>query len=332
MKKKITALLCILLSLSLFSALCGCGGDKAVSEKDDALTLVCVGFPEYDWARNILGDNPGNVSLSLIIDNGADPHSYQATVQDIAEISSCDLLVHTGGVSDQWVADALKASAEESLTEINMLSFLADRLVEEELVEGMEAEEEEHEAEEDPEPDEHVWLSLRNAAMVCEDICEKLSALDADNAETYRANCDEYLAELDRLDGEFAAFLENTPLKTILLADRFPFRYLAEDYGIDYYAAFAGCSSETSASFETVLFLADKRSELDLPAVLILDGSDGEIAKAVLQNSVGGEDCEILTMDSLQSITREQIDGGKTYLSVMENNLSVLRQALGAEK
>ena len=331
MKTKFTVFLCILLSLSLFAALCGCSGGETDPKQKSGLQVVCVGFPEYDWARNILGGNPGNVSLSLIIDNGADPHSYQATVQDIAEITSCDLLIHTGGVSDQWVADALRAGAADTLTEINMLSLLADRLVEEEIVEGMEAEEEDAGAEEGPELDEHVWLSLRNSALVCEEICSRLSELDADNAAAYRANCDKYLTSLDALDEEFESFLSGAALNTVLVADRFPFRYLTEDYGMDYYAAFVGCSSETNASFETVLFLAEKRSELSLPAVLILDGSDGEIAKAVLQNSKGGEDCDILTLDSLQSVTREQIEDGKTYLSVMENNLSVLRQALGAE-
>ena len=331
MKNKSGSLLCILLSLVLLFSLCGCG-EKAVSGEEDSLKIVCVSFPEYDWARSILGENPGNVSLSLIIDNGADPHSYQATVQDIAEISSCDLLIHTGGVSDQWVADALSTVKKDAPAEINMLSLLSDRLVEEELVEGMEPEEEEADAQETPELDEHVWLSLGNAKMVCEAISRKLAELDGANAAVYAQNCADYLASLDALDKDFSTFLADAPLDTILVADRFPFRYLAEDYALNYYAAFVGCSSETNASFETVLFLADKRSKLALPAVLILDGSDGEIAKAVLQNSPGGENCEILTLDSLQSVTRAQIDGGKTYLSVMEGNLSVLRQALGAEK
>ena len=329
MKKRPVTAVCLLLIAALCCTLCACGGTKP-DEKQTGIKIVCIGFPEYDWTRSLLGENPADVSLSLIIDSGADPHSYQATVEDIAEITACDLLIHTGGVSDQWVADALSTVKKNAPAEINMLSLLSDRILAEELVEGMQTKEEHEHEEEGPEPDEHVWLSLRNAQTVCAAITEALCALDADNSTLYRQNLADYTAQLAALDAEFTEALRTAPCDTILVADRFPFRYLTEDYGIRYYAAFAGCSAETDASFETVIFLAEKLSELELPAVLTLDGSDARIAQAVLSNSEA-EDCAVLSLNSMQSVRRTQIDGGLRYPDVMRSNLAVLRQALGID-
>lgn len=178
-----------------------------------------------------------------------------------------------------------------------------------------------------PEYDEHIWLSLKNAKLLTQAIAEALSKADAAHADAYRKNAAAYQEKLAALDKEYQAAVEGAPHKTLLFCDRFPFRYLVDDYGLTYYAAFSGCSAETEASFATVAFLADKLAELKPPAVLTIEGRSHKIAETVIQNAqMPGE--KVLTLDSLQSTTAGDVAKGATYLSVMKKNLDVLRQAL----
>lgn len=334
MKRKFTTVLCLGLLLIL-CCLTACSGQND-SDEPKPKQIVCISFPEYDWTRNLLGENPAGMEILLLINNGVDVHSYQPTVEDVAAISDCDLLVCSGGVSEQWVRDAWENNKRGAM--VDMMQTLSSQLVQEELVEGMTPEsgehahehETEHEHAEDMEFDEHVWLSLRNAQTVCQAITEQLCTLDAANEEEYRGNLSAYQQKLSELDTRYTEVFSAAPLHTILVADRFPFRYLVQDYTLDYYAAFAGCSAETDASFETVLFLADKLSALDLPCVLVLTGSDARIADAVLANSRDA-DREVLAVDPLQSVRQSQIDEGFDYLSAMEHNLAAIAKALGAE-
>ena len=185
---------------------------------------------------------------------------------------------------------------------------------------------EEHEHEE--EKDEHVWLSLKNAEVLVNAISKSLQELDPDNKDTYAANAAAYIEKLSALDGEYQAAVDAAPYKTVLFGDRFPFRYLVDDYGLSYYAAFVGCSAETEASFETVSFLAKKVDELKLPCVLTIEGAQHKIAETIVQNTAE-KNQKVLTMDSLQSTSSKDVANGTTYLSVMEKNLSVLKEALG---
>ena len=323
---KRTVSVCIILLALLAGLLCGCSGE-AHTPGDNGLSILCATAPEYDWTRNILGTNPGHLDLQLLVGSGADLHSYQPTAQDIAAISECDLLIYTGGVSGQWISNALERAKKSPDSVINLLTSLHDRLEVEEHVDGMEAEAEDEHQVEQLDVDEHVWLSLRNAQIVCADITQALCTLDPDHAEQYQQNADAYIAQLDALDRDYCQAIEAAPLDTILVADRFPFRYLVDDYGLNYYAAFAGCSAETDASFETVIFLANQLDRLGLPAVLVIDGSNAGIADAVIENSaVGGQ--ATLLLDSMQSTTSEQLASGTSYLSVMEANLDTLSQAL----
>ena len=210
---------------------------------------------------------------------------------------------------------------------INLLDVLGEQVKEEEVVEGMEAEEEESEDEEEPEYDEHVWLSLKNAETLCNAITDALETIDPANKDAYAANAASYLEKLAALDGEYQTVVDNAVRKTVLFGDRFPFRYLVDDYGLNYYAAFAGCSAETEASFETISFLAGKVDELGLPCVLTIDGAQHKIAETIVQNTAE-KNQSILTLDSMQSTTSTDVANGTTYLSVMESNLDVLKQAL----
>ena len=277
--------------------------------------------------REILGDKADHAEVTMLLDNGVDLHSYQPTADDIIKISDCDLFIYVGGESDGWVEDALKEATNKEMQVINLLDVLGEQVKEEEVVEGMEAEEEESEDENEPEYDEHVWLSLKNAETLCNAITDALEEIDPANKDAYAANAASYLEKLAALNGEYQTVADNAARKTVLFGDRFPFRYLVDDYGLSYYAAFAGCSAETEASFETISFLAGKVDELRLPCVLTIEGAQHKIAETIVQNTAE-KNQSILTLDSMQSTTSTDVANGTTYLSVMESNLDVLKQAL----
>lgn len=332
--KKITALLLAL--FMLVAALAGCGKQNDTNQTDK-LSIVTTIFPEYDWVREILGDKADNAEITMLLDNGVDLHSYQPTADDIVKISDCDLFIYVGGESDEWVEDALRNAANRNMKVINLLEVLGDSVKTEEIVEGMQEEEHEHEdahahddAEEhehEEEADEHVWLSLKNAKMLVRVISKALQELDPDNKDIYAANADAYVKKLSALDTEYQAAVDAASNKTILFGDRFPFRYLVDDYGLRYYAAFVGCSAETEAGFETISFLAKRVDEWKLPCVLTIEGAQHKIAETVVRNTTA-KNQRVLTMDSMQSTTSKDVKNGTTYLSVMEKNLSVLKEAL----
>ena len=326
--KKITALLLAL--FMLVGALAGCGKQNDTNQTDK-LSIVTTIFPEYDWVREILGDKADNAEITMLLDNGVDLHSYQPTADDIVKISDCDLFIYVGGESDEWVEDALRNAANRNMKVINLLEVLGDSVKTEEIVEGMQEEEHEHEdAEEhehEEEADEHVWLSLKNAKMLVRVISKALQELDPNNKDIYAANADAYVKKLSALDAEYQTAVDAASNKTILFGDRFPFRYLVDDYGLRYYAAFVGCSAETEAGFETISFLAKRVDEWKLPCVLTIEGAQHKIAETVVRNTTA-KNQRVLTMDSMQSTTSKDVKNGTTYLSVMEKNLSVLKEAL----
>lgn len=306
------------------------GADPAEAGREEPLQIVTMIFPEYDWVQNILGDKAADAEVTMLLDNGVDLHSYQPTAADILKIAGCDLFIYVGGESDEWVDDALAQAVNPDMVVLNLLETLGDTVKEEEIVEGMEEGDHDHdheEAEGEAEYDEHVWLSLRNASVICGAVSDALSDLDPANAAVYSENLKAYREKLDALDRQYEEAVTAAPVKTLLFGDRFPFRYLTDDYGLDYYAAFAGCSAETEASFETILFLANKVDELALHTVLTIEGSDHRIAETIVENTKA-KDQEILSMDSMQSTTSKDVADGAAYYSVMEKNLEILKQAL----
>ena len=323
----------LLVSLSLVLALlAGCGSGQSASAPEEeaqekTLSIVTTIFPEYDWVCQILGERLEKADVTMLLDTGVDLHNYQPTADDIVTVSNCDLFIYVGGESDEWVDDVLAAANNPDLVAINLMDVLGDSVKEEEIVEGMEEEAEEEEAGEEIEYDEHVWLSLKNAKILCQEIANRLGEIDPAGKTTYAANVAAYLEALDELDSEYQAMVVNSPKNTVLFGDRFPFRYLTDDYGLNYYAAFVGCSAETEASFETVVFLANKVDELDLPAVLKIEGSDGKLAQTIVDNTTK-QSAEIFELDSMQSVTAADVAQGANYLAAMENNLFILQEAL----
>ena len=336
-KNKFRKLLLSVFFVGIAVFLSACGRTSAdgvnVDEQNGQkkLQVVATIFPEYDWVREILGEQADNVELTLLLENGVDMHSFQPTMSDILKVSTCDVFIYVGGESDAWVADALKGAGNPDRTAINLMEVLGDRAKEEEVVEGMQEEDghdgHDHEEQEELEYDEHVWLSLKNTQVFCDAISEALQAADPENAKLYQENTTAYKGKLAALDREYQAAVDQSESKTLLFADRFPFRYLTDDYNLTYYAAFTGCSAETDASFETITFLAGKLDELKLPVVFVIENSDGKVAKAVVENT-NTRDQKILTLNSMQSVTLDEINAGTTYLSIMKENLKTLKEAL----
>ena len=289
---------------------------------DGKLHIVCTIFPQYDWVRE-LTEGADNVEVTLLEDSGADLHNFQPSAADKVSILNSDLFVYTGGESDDW-ARTLLENADKDVRSLDLIEALGDRaLTEEESIE----ESGEHDHEHEDEVDEHIWLSVQNAKVLVSAITEALCGVDEGNAALYRENCENYLIELNKLDEAFEKTVSSAERSVLVFADRYPFRYLAHDYGLTCYAAFSGCSAESEASFATILALVKHVEENSLPYVMVLESSTQGIAKQVIDNT-GSKDQGILVLNSLQSVTREDIENGATYLGLMQEDLAVLQTAL----
>lgn len=289
----------------------GCGKNK----DDGKIKIVCTIFSEYDWVQEVIAGESDKFSVTLLLDSGADLHNFQPTVADIAKVSKCDLFVYVGGESDEWVENALDKAQNKNMKTINLMEVLGDNALNEDHDEGHDH---------DDEYDEHVWLSLKNAQLFVTEIANKVAELDSSNKDTYLENARKYNESLSALDNEYAEAVANGAKNALLFGDRFPFKYLVNDYNLSYFSAFSGCSAETEASFATIARLAGKVGELNLKVILKVESSSDDIAKQIRQ-STATKDQEILVMDSLQSATTAS---NKKYLDVMRSNLEVLKQAL----
>lgn len=322
MSKKGLLIISVIVIAAFTMVSCSSSGSGIPSESENGkIKIVASIFPLYDWAKNLAGDD---ADVQLLMTNGVDMHSFQPTVDDIITLTDCDIFIFVGGKSDSWVHDALSNTTRKDLTVINLMELLEGSVKTEETVQGMQ---EDPDEDEDEEYDEHIWLSLRNAAASCEEICSALCDADPENTDKYTARLKEYCAELNSLDREYSGILSGSKRNTVLFGDRFPFRYLTDDYGIHYYAAFAGCSAESEASFDTIIFLANKVDELSIHSILKIETSDGSIAETI-RNNTENKDQEILTMNSMQSCTYEDVQNGLTYIGIMKNNLDTLVKAL----
>jgi zinc transport system substrate-binding protein len=360
MKKILAVTLAILTSVTIFG---GC--KNTAKEKDNGkINVVSTIFAPYDFARQVAGDK---ANVKMLLPPGSESHSYEPTPQDIITIEKCDVFIYVGGDSDEWVKDILSSIDMKNKQVVTLMDCV--ETVEEEVVEGMEdahehegeehseeehAEEEhtdehegeehtekdhEHEGEEHTEEDhehegeldEHVWTSPRNAKLITQKISDAIQAEDSANAETYKKNTTEYLAKLDELDNKFKEVVANGTRKEIIMGDRFPFRYFADAYGLSYYAAFTGCSTETEASAATISFLIDKTAEDKIPVIFHIELSNEKIAKTVAEGAKdknGGKDVKVLLLHSCHNVTKSDFEGGATYLSLMENNVNTLKEAL----
>lgn len=304
MKRLISALLCLCLIL------CGCTAQPEKPHDETKLQIVCTSFPAYDFAREIAGDR---AELTLLIKPGSEVHSYEPTPKDMIRIQESDLFICNGGESEQWA----KTLITPELNTIYMMDCV-DTV--EESADGI------YNAEDgEPELDEHVWTSPLNAIKISEEICNALCKLDTDNAEEYKMNFAAYKAQLMALDREFRQVIKNSGKHTLVFADRFPMRYFALEYGLDCYAAFPGCSSETEPSAKTVAYLIDRVREDKIPAVLYMEFSNQKMADVICEDT----GCKKLPFYSAHSVSAEQFEQGVSYLDLMRINLNSLKEALG---
>ncbi len=348
MKKRIYKLAAMLAIAALLILPTGCAGssqnDIKISNDGSSRLILCAGFAEYDWTRNIIGENPGGLSLSLLNESGIDMHSYQPSVSDMVSLANCDLLIYTGGISEYWIDEAIASSERGGFDTLSLMEFFTENPL---LFPEYEQEDHDHdhdhghshEQEHEHEADEHIWLSLKMASVFCEKIAETVSMLDPANEDLYRQNLAGYQEQLATLDGEFEEAVNGASADELLLADRFPFLYLSQDYGIQVHAAFEGCSAETEASFETIIDLAEDLTSEGLSHILILKNSSTNLADTIIraarENSEknSGKNYEesqikICELDSLQSVTAEDIAGGFSYLGAMKKNKEVISECL----
>lgn len=303
--KRLTAIL-----LCLCLVLCGCTAEPEQTHDKSKLQIVCTSFPAYDFAREIAGDR---AELTLLIKPGSEVHSYEPTPKDMIRIQESNLFICNGGESEQWV--------EELLTpELNTIYMMDCVDTVEESADGI------YNAEDgEPELDEHVWTSPLNAIKISEEICNALCKLDATNAEAYKTNFTAYKAQLMALDREFRQVVKDSGKHTLVFADRFPMRYFALEYGLDCYAAFPGCSSETEPSAKTVAYLIDRVREDKIPAVLYMEFSNQKMADVICEDT----GCRKLPFYSAHSVSAEQFEQGVSYLDLMRINFNSLKEALG---
>lgn len=299
--------------------------EAANGAEDGRLSVVTTIFPQYDFVRQIAGDR---ADVRMLLKPGEESHSYEPAPQDIIAIQNCDIFIYVGGENDAWVEDILESMPEAGMRTLRLMDCV--ETVEEEHVQGMkeqpghshdEEEEEEHSVHE---IDEHVWTSPGNAALITEQIAALLSETDPQNESFYEENASVYLEKLEELDREFRDIADNAKRRLLIFGDRFPFRYFADAYGLDYYAAFPGCASDTEPSAATMAFLIRKVKEEGVPSVLKMELSNDNIANAVAEAS--GTDVKVFY--SCHNLTAEQFEAGETYLSMMEKNAETLKEVL----
>lgn len=316
MKKK---LICLLVLVVFILSLTACSTENNKKESNNnKLSIVTTIFPQYDFARQIVGDN---ADVKMLLKPGAESHSYEPTPQDIKEIQNCDLFIYVGGENEVWVDDILNSMGEKKPESLKLIDCV--NTVNEELVEGMDHDHD-HEHEDEEEIDEHVWTSPKNAIKIVNKISNLICSKDTKNQDTYINNTKNYISELESLDASFTNVINSAKQNTIIFGDRFPFRYLADDYGLKYYAAFSGCSSETEASASTISFLIDKVKEEKTSVVFTIEFSNEKIADSICEATGATK----LKLNSCHNLTNDEMQAGETYLSIMKNNVENLSKAL----
>ena len=319
MRKILPVLLCVLL-------LTGCAAPSETAE-DGKVSVVCTLFPYYDFARQIAGDR---AEVTLLLAPGREAHSFEPTPRDALTVANADVFIYNGGEGETWVEDLLDAAGENIGTSACMMDFVDAR--EEEIVEGMQVREEhdhehEHNHDEDSdeiEYDEHIWTSPENAVILCRAVCEAMCTQDSANADFYRVNCEDYCAQIAALDEQFRTLRAEAKRDLLVFADRFPMLYFCESYDLRYRAAFHGCSTDTEPSLATLKYLIDKVNGEHIPVVCTIDLSSRKIAEAVSEST----GAEIVTLWSMQTVSRADFDAGETYVSLMTRNLDTLRKGL----
>lgn len=319
--------------------LAGCGRAQTPSEQGDGagkLKIVCTTFPQYDWILNLLGEAGEYFDVTLLVQNSADIHNYQPSARDMIDMKEADLFVYVGGESDGWVLDMMHADPDLAAHSVSLMDVLGDQVLTGEILQELghiheHAGDDDHDNDHehaDTLADEHVWLSLEKAELLCRYLSDRLTGIAPEHEKEISANTTGYINQLHELGTAYGVTVEESAGNPLIFGDRFPFCYLAADYDLEYYAAYTGCNAEVEVGFETIIALADKIDTLKVPYVLVIDGSDRSLAETIV-STAKMQGVEILELNSMQSISMDDIRAGATYLGIMQENLEVLRKALG---
>ena len=330
MNKKIYFITIISFMILILTACSNKEGQNAVS--NEKLSIVTTIFPPYDFAREVAGDY---ADISMLIKPGVESHSFDPTPQDIKKIQNADLFIYVGGENDVWIEDILNSIEGNKPKTLKLVNSVPT--VKEEIIEGMEdrhghhddefehsKEIDDHSDNHEEETDEHVWTSPKNAIKITQKIKEELIKKDTKNATLYENNAKEFINKLDKLDNDLKQVISSSKRNLLVFGDRFPFRYLADEYNLDYFAAFSGCSTETEASPSTVAFLVNKVKEKEIPVVFTIEFSNGKIADSIT-DATGAKK---LMLHSCHNVSADEFANGATYLSLMNENINKLREAL----
>lgn len=327
MKKLVSIFLSTVIICSLFS-ISGCGKTEKVQNSDGKISIVTTIFPYYDFVRQLAGDK---ADVRLLLSPGSDPHSYEPTPSDIVAIENCDLFVYNGGESDEWVDGVLSSIENKNVKVMKMMEYVTlrheqsmDHNHEHAEHEDMDDNDEGHDHEEGEEYDEHIWTSIRNAERMSASIADELISVDSKNSDYYNEKKADYISSLDSLDKKFTEVANNKKRDTLVFGDRFPFLYFVSDYDLGYECAFPGCSHETEPSTAVVSHLIDFTRENNIPVVFYLELSSGKVAQIISEDS----SAKTMQFSSCHNVTKEDFENGATYISVMEQNLEALKEAL----
>lgn len=327
MKKLVSIFLSTVIICSLFS-ISGCGKTEKVQNSDGKISIVTTIFPYYDFVRQLAGDK---ADVRLLLSPGSDPHSYEPTPSDIVAIENCDLFIYNGGESDEWVDGVLSSIENKNVKVMKMMEYVTlrheqsmDHNHKHAEHEDMDDNDEGHDHEEGEEYDEHIWTSIRNAERMSASIADELISVDSKNSDYYNEKKADYISSLDSLDKKFTEVANNKKRDTLVFGDRFPFLYFVSDYDLGYECAFPGCSHETEPSTAVVSHLIDFTRENNIPVVFYLELSSGKIAQIISEDS----SAKTMQFSSCHNVTKEDFENGATYISVMEQNLEALKEAL----
>jgi zinc transport system substrate-binding protein len=327
MKKTVSIFLSFLIICGLLS-ISGCGKAESFKKSDGKISVVTTIFPYYDFVRQLAGDK---ADIRLLLSPGSDPHSYEPTPSDIVAIENCDIFIYNGGESDEWVDGVLSSIENKNVKVMKMMEYVPlkheqsmDHDHEHDSHEDMDDDDEGHDHEEGEEYDEHIWTSIKNAERISASIADELMSVDSENSKYYNERKADYISQLDSLDKKFTEAANNKKRDTLVFGDRFPFLYFVNDYDLGYECAFPGCSHETEPSTAVVSHLIDFTREHDIPVVFYLELSSGKIAQIISEDS----SAKTMQFSSCHNVTKEDFENGATYVSVMEQNLEALKEAL----
>jgi zinc transport system substrate-binding protein len=320
MKRIITVLLCLTIVLGMVSVFAGCDTPKnPTTDDNNGITIVVTGPAAHALVRPLVKGytEDGGTSVVTVLPlykPGQDMHSFEPAAKDIISLAGADVVVCTG--SEAWLDAALKSSGNTVAKVVSMMEACDIHAVEHDH---------EHSSEDSTcalmANDEHVWLAVDNATLIVMAVTNALKGADPDNASVWDKHCEAFKAELISLNTEFRDAVRATSKKTVVIADRHPFGHLFAHLGLTCVAAFPGCSSETSASFETQTKLIEAVKSGELSYIFVIEGSDRKVAEVVSAET----GAEILTLNSMQVVSDYE---NTDYIAIMRQNLENLKKAL----